>query len=632
MKTDMMRSIKHLYKFIGVLLLLCCISCEGGFGRMDENPYADDDTHRSELDYDDSKEQEENNQGSSSGSQTTGSLSELKSFDIEFDNGPLTEDETVPSDESDPSYEDYVENYTVKDIVEVVWSGTAATFSGAVDKVSITCEGTDVTITSSEKGMCYVLKGNCPDGMVSIYSDYKFRLDIEGLTLSNADGPAINIQSGKRAYVILSGTNTLTDGPAYATSEEDRKGTFFSEGQLCFSGTGTLNVIANHKNGIVSDDYLFFRRGPVINVTSSGTNGLKANDWIQINGGVLNVEATAAGGKCLSSDGYIRINGGRATLMTTGGLDESDYSSSCCVKSDSIFVMAGGELFCKSTGRGGKGIKADMNAYFNGGTVRVITAGADDTSRPKGIRVEGKLFINGGDIMVRVASHEGIESKSYIEINGGRIMVHSYDDAINSAGELIFNGGYVYSQSTSNDGLDSNGNMTFNDGVIYAVGPSAGAECAIDVNEEGRAYIVMNGGIVVGAGAGNSTPSAGTQSWCVYGNTGMGGGPGGGPGGPGGGPGGFGGGRPGNGGSSSGSISSAATCSVTDADGGLVLAFTSPVAASGLFVSSPALVKGSSYTLSSGVTVNGGNDFCGLITDAEVSGGNKLGTMTASGR
>lgn len=615
--------------------IFAAAACSGEYITGDW-PYLDDDTSQSELDYDDESEQEENNQATSGGDLTTGSVSDLESFDVSFDTTALSEDDVVPTDENDPLYEDYVENYTAQYTVTVEWQENTVSVSGDTDRVSVVVDGCDAVIRSGVKGMRYILKGNGGDGMLSVYSDYKFRLDLEDLTLSNADGPAINIQSGKRAYVVISGTNVLTDSSTYTSSDEDRKGTFFSEGQLCFSGTGTLDVTGYYKNGIVSDDYLFFRNGPVINVTSSGTNGMKANDWIHINGGVLNVESTAVGGKCLSSDGYIRINGGRTTLMTTGGVDVSDYSSSCCVKSDSIFVMTKGELLCKSTGQGGKGIKADMNAYFNGGTVRVITTGADygssgggwgggwgggssssNTARPKGIRVEGKLFINGGDIMVRVASHEGIESKSYIEVNGGRIMVRSYDDAINSAGELIFNGGYVYSQSTSNDALDSNGNMTFNGGVILAAGPSSGVECAIDVNTEGRAYITMNGGTVVGVGAGNSTPSTGTQCYSVYGSSGMGGG--------------FGGGRPGSGGGpSSGSITSGKNYAVSGSDSKSIIAFTSPVSGSNLFLSSPELVKGTSYTLMSGVTIDGGNDFCGLVTGAEVTSGTSLGTLTVT--
>lgn len=629
---------KRLLKFLAIGIPIALMSCTGEFIKPgDMPPFMDDDSSQSGLNYDDESEQKENNIQSEDSELTTGSISDLKSFDISLKGSPLSETEVIPTDSNSAEYENYVENYSIKNTIKIEWNSSAAIISGTVEGVNITSNGADIIIKSTVKGMQYILSGNCTDGMISIYSDYKFRLDLDNLALANNDGPAINIQSGKRAYVVLSGEISLSDGATYITSEdEDRKGTFFSEGQLCFSGNGILNVDGKYKNGIVSDDYLFFRQGPVINITSSGTNCLKANDWIHIEGGVINATATALGGKCLSSDGYIRINGGRSTLMTTGGVDESDYSSSCCVKSDSIFVINKGELYCKSTGRGGKGIKADMNAYFNGGKVRVITTGADygssnnnpwggntsssNTARPKGIRVEGKLFINGGDIMVRVSAHEGVESKSYIEINGGRIMIHSYDDAVNSAGELIINGGHIYAQSTTNDGLDSNGNMTFAGGVSIAVGPTTGAECGIDVNEEGNAFIIMNGGTVIGLGAGNSTPSIGSQSYCIYGKSGMGGGPGFG--------GGFPGGRPGED-SSSGSITSGKWYSISSATEN-ILTFSSPINASSLFVSCPDFIKGNSYTLLSDVSIEGGSEFCGLYYGGSVSGGNTITTLTAN--
>lgn len=622
-----------------LLLVICAVlgltACTGDFYTEGRQPW-DDDTTSSDLDYDDEKEQEDNNHTSTGGTteplpEAGATTDDLTSFDVVTDGSALAEAETVPSLETDPLYEDYVENYTVQKTVRLVWSGSSVTASGDTDAVTISVDGGDVAVTSAVKGMKYVLEGNGSDGMFSLYSDYKSEVELNGLTLANADGPAINIQTGKRTYVVLAdGTGSnLSDGTPYASSSEDRKGTFFSEGQLCFSGKGTLNVSASYKNGIASDDYIFLRPGPVVNVTSSGTNGIKVNDYIRIVGGVLNVEVSSLAGKGISSDGYARIDGGRTTVITSGSYDaDDDYATAACVKTDSIFVMNAGSLLCKSTGKGGKGIKSDMNAYFNGGTVRVVTTGADygssgnmwggssstASARPKGIRVEGKLFINGGDIMVRVASHEGVESKSYIEINGGRLMVQSYDDAINSAGELVFNGGAVYARGTSNDGFDSNGNMTFNGGVAIAVGPSNGAECGIDVNEEGRAYITMNGGTVVGLGAGSSTPSYGTQYSILYGKAGMGGG-------------GFGGGM---GGGSSASVTAGTAYAVTDAEGNAVLVFRAPSAGSSLFMSSPDFAKGSSYSFLSGVTVAGGTEFCGLVTGASVSGGTTVGTSALS--
>lgn len=368
----------------------------------------------------------------------------------------------------------------------------------------------------------------------------------------------------------------------------------------------------------------------MINVISSGTNGIKANDYICIKGGALNVEVSSSGGKCLSSDGYVRVDGGRSVLMTLGGVDESDYSSAACVKSDSIFIMNDGILHCKSTGQGGKGIKADMNAYFNGGSVRVITEGSDygssgggpwggsssseNTARPKGIRVEGKLFLNGGDILVRTASHEGVESKSYIEINGGRLLVHSYDDAINSAGDLVINSGHIYAQATANDALDSNGNMTINEGMIFAVGPASGIECAIDVNTESRAVLNVNGGTLLALG-GYTVPAGGGQSYASYGSAGMGGG--------------FGGGKPGSG-QSSGSMASDRIYGLYDMGNTLVMAFCPSVSFSRMLVSSPTLADVNTCTLMSGVTAKGGNDFCGLLTGAEVTGGTSVATLNVT--
>ena len=42
------------------------------------------------------------------------------------------------------------------------------------------------------------------------------------------------------------------------------------------------------------------------------------------------------------------------------------------------------------------------------------------------------------------------------------------------------------------------------------------------------------------------------------------------------------------------------------------------------------MTKGNSYIFSSGATVSGGDDFCGYVTDATVSGGSSLATLTLS--
>ena len=154
-------------------------------------------------------------------------------------------------------------------------------------------------------------------------------------------------------------------------------------------------------SGIRSDDYLMFRPGNHIYVKATAGNAIKANDAIYIKGGVINVETSAAASKGLSSDGLVQIDGGRTTAITTGTgeLDEdgTDVSGCAGVKADSVFVMNGGELYCKSTGAGGKGISTDQTFTLNDGTIKVITTGQQyvynrlDTS-PKGIKSDGAIL------------------------------------------------------------------------------------------------------------------------------------------------------------------------------------------------------------------------------------------------
>ena len=173
--------------------------------------------------------------GSSSSSSTT-TNSDLTSLDVAIDTTALAETETVPSGD-----EDYVENYTTSNTIYITYNGSSASYEGNVSGVSIAISGADVTVTSTTAGVNYVLSGSSTEGsfkMASGDDNKKFELTLAGLSLNNSDGPAINIQAGKRVYVVLKDgtTNHLSDGTSYASSTEDQKGTLFSEGQLLFSG------------------------------------------------------------------------------------------------------------------------------------------------------------------------------------------------------------------------------------------------------------------------------------------------------------------------------------------------------------------------------------------------------------
>ncbi len=566
------------------------------------------------TDFDDNREQTGNN-GSDATVTPAATISDLTSMDIAIDESALTEEETIPTDESAEDYDDYIENNEFTNEVTIAFNGTSASYTCNVSGVTVTINGADVIINSEAKKVKYTVTGTTDDGFLKIYSEKKFALALDGVDITNPDGAAINIQSSKRGYIILNDgtTNTLTDGTIYsdATDDEDMKATLFSEGKLLFSGSGSLKVYANCKAGIRSDDYVFFRPGNNIYVKATAGNAIKGNDAIYIKGGVINVETSATASKGLSSDGLVQIDGGRTTAITTGGgeLDEdgADVSGCAGVKSDSIFVMNGGELLCKSTGAGGKGIKTDQTLTVNGGVIKVMTTGAQyvyqrlDTSA-KGIKSDGAMYLNGGTIMVKCTGgegSEGIESKSTLDITGGTIMSYCYDDAINSSKALTISGGNVFAMGTNNDGIDSNSTLTISGGIVIACGtttPEAGFDC--DENT-----FSITGGTLIGIGGTTSTPtqSATTQPVVIIGGS---------------------------------SISSGQYISLADNSGNNIFSFSVPRSYSQqgytLVVSSPKMSTGSSYTFTTGNTVSGGTSFCGYTTDATVSGGNSLATVSLS--
>ena len=397
--------------------------------------------------------------------QNDNSGNDLQDFDISLNTAALTsETENIPTDENDESYEDYVEHSSFSETVSIVYADNEATVSTLPDGVEATVDGAGVIINSTIAGVAYELKGSSSNGYFKIYSEKKFHLTLNGVSLTNPTGAPINIQSGKRVFVTLAdGTsNSLVDGSSYNTpDDEDEKGTFFSEGQLIFNGKGSLEVTGNKKHGIVSDDYIRFRTGTNIYITASNGHGIKANDYVAIGGGVLNIEVSGTAKKGISSDGYVLVSGGRTTILTSGDgeydEDEDDVSGAAGIKADLYFQMEGGQLNIKSTGAGGKGINTDGEIIINDGDIQVITTGqtftysSDLDSKAKGIKSDTDVTVNGGTIKIKTTGgegSEGLEAKGVMNINGGEIEIATYDDCINSAGDMYLNGGYIYAFAT----------------------------------------------------------------------------------------------------------------------------------------------------------------------------------------
>ena len=390
---------------------------------------------------------------------------DVNSFTIALNKNAIAESVTVDSND-----DDYIENTTFDKTITITFNTDGQASVSGDDAGIVTINGNDVIAdNTSEEVIKYVLTGETSNGFFKLYSEKKQAIVLNGVSITNPDGAAINNQSKKRTFIVLNdgSTNHLQDGTNYndATEDEDMKGCFFSEGQLVFSGSGYLEVKANCKAGIRSDDYVRTMPKANIFVDASSGNGIRGNDAVIVTGGVININVTGTADKGISTDGEVTIDGGRTTIITSGSYlyddDEQDYSACAGIKADVAININGGELNIKSTGTGGKGIKADGTLALNNGcTVRILTAGKRYTytsslhSSPKGIKSTGKMTVNGGTIVVKLTGTgdgtEAIESKDAITINDGFIAAYSYDDAINSKYDLTINGGYLYAQGLNN--------------------------------------------------------------------------------------------------------------------------------------------------------------------------------------
>ncbi len=431
----------------------------------------------------------------------TASSGELTEFVVEIDK--TTAEPTDIASEYFPEDEDNLNNNSFTTEIAIDMSNpTAKTENG----VTITVNGGHITANhASTKNICYVLSGTTTNGSFTVLGDKKYEIKLNDVTITNPDSAALNLLSSKRAYVLLTDgtTNKLTDG---TSSVNDHKGALYCKGKLLFNGNGKLEVYGNYNNAIHSVDYIIFRKGNNVYAKSTANHGIKANDGIYINGGIVNVEVTAAAAKGINCESHIVINGGRTTVITTGDgtYEDNEAKGAAAIKADSTFTLNGGIVKLKSTGSGGKGLKTDYPAEFNGGEIYVITEGSqykgsNDTASPKGIKIDDDITINGGKILVRTkgTNGEGIESKSELRVIGGTVMVSAYDDAINSSGNMYIKGGDVICIGKNNDGLDANGNMYISGGNIVAFGAS-GAEAGIDIGEQYKLYIT--GGNIFGIG------------------------------------------------------------------------------------------------------------------------------------
>ncbi len=528
--------------------------------------------------------------------------------------------------------------------VSVHYNGATAQVilsSNVAPYVTADVSGAHVAITQSTNlttEITYTLHGSSNNGSFYMSGAYKMTLVLNGVSLTNTQGAAIDIQNGKRIAVQLADgtTNTLVD-----CANGTQKACFNVKGHPEFKGTGILNITGNTKHAFKSGEYTELKattgtinivkavgdgmhvgqylnmKGGTINMSNIGDDGLQVeitnnptdtlNGQALISDGTLQITVGATASKGLRADSLITISGGNINITATGGgkwdTTANDTKVSSCISSDTDMLITGGDFTLKSTGAGGRCLKTDGKMTIAGGKINATSTGANYTyssrysSSAKAIKSMGNLTISGGEITAQSSSSEAIESKANIVISGGVIVATSSDDAINSAGDMTFTSGYTFARATNNDGIDANGNMYVKGGVVYAVG-SREPEVAFDANSEAQKQLYVTGGTLIGFGGlergasvsqayvSNNSYTANTAYALYNGNT-------------------------------------------------LLVTFKAPPTAggTGITISCKDLTSGTAYTLKSGVSISGGTAYFNgyYYENATVSGGTATSVTATSG-
>lgn len=489
----------------------------------------------------------------------------------------------------------------------------------------VTVDGNVITITSG--GTYIISGTLSEGQLVVDADDEKVQLVLDNADITCATSAAIYVKSAGKTFITLAegSENILMNTAEFETIDDNNiDAVIFSKDDLALNGSGTLTINSENGHGIVSKDDLKITGG-TYNITAA-SHALSGKDSVRIAAGTFNLVSGKDGIHSENADdsskGYVYIAGGEFTIDSTG--DGIDASNIVQIDDGAFDITAGGgaenstkthEDNMMGGPGGGKGPqmgetpsgevpdgnapsekpsgeapqgdpgnnssensgsdnsssdretppeKPDSNTNQAAGTEQSESDTSDsDSASTKGIKADGRLYINGGTFTINSADDsvhsnsavtindgaytlttgdDGVHSGEAVEINGGTITISesyeglegltvtindgdiditSSDDGINAAGgteEMGF--GRMGNDSTEDtstdemwmeinggyihvlaggDGIDSNGDITVNGGEVYIDGPSDNGNSAIDYGDRSACYV--NGGTVVAIGS-----------------------------------------------------------------------------------------------------------------------------------
>ena len=310
---------------------------------------------------------------------------------------------------------------------------------------SYTVDGTSLTIKGSGT---YILSGSCQDGSITVKKGTTgVVLILNGLVLTSSTTAPITCNKSTEVVIVAAdGTvNTLTDSE-YNNDETHTENTEAENAvikgkdgsKITLTGTGTLNIVSNGKNGI----------------KGGATTETEGDAYITIENITLNITANV--NDALKTDQELNILSGNITIIAQ---DDA-------IKSDLVLNIG-------QTGTDGPTITITNSIEgIEAATLNIYSGNINVTATDDGINAANSDLTNysfacniyGGNLYVNAINGDGIDSNGTLSVYGGNIEVYS-------------------SASNDNAPLDSEGTFTLSGGTVLAVGSSSMAQSPNTVSQ-----------------------------------------------------------------------------------------------------------------------------------------------------
>ncbi len=353
------------------------------------------------------------------------------------------------------------------------------------------------TVSNVKKAAAVEIYGSailCGSGYVAIRGERKMALRTTGTLLLDDANVAVEMSRGDAlvadsGFIVRKGNIHVT---AFKDAIKSKAGNV-----VVLGGNIVLHGVGEKGDGIQARNIYVYGGNISTNVEGNASRGLNSKGSVYLVDGIVDVRAS-----------------GNAIFSPK----KNDYTSGACIKSEADFYMRGGYVSLNNSGVGGKGINCNGLMQIDGGTLLVCNSG-NDTVHPldrnahtsaKGIKCDSAMLVKGGKIEVLVFGKgercEGLEAKYDMTIKGDEtsLYVYAYDDAINSGGNLLIDGGNIYAYSVANDGIDSNAGIAINGGVVIANGGNS-PEQGIDTDYE-KEFSITGGTVVTIGGTMGPSP------------------------------------------------------------------------------------------------------------------------------